>query len=431
MADIKKNQKKTIENYNLNIAYVIIFAIILTPSIRIKGLPSIRIEQIIVLLFTANIIIRLVTRKSIRVKKNKFVVMHSFFSLFVIFSILVGSIKGINVIPNDFFEIYKIYVYIGIFLIIFSTVKTKEDRYKIIKFMMICILISIIISIQQYFNLFNLNEKYVPLMAPTQYRSLVNNYPTPRVIGMTANPNEYAIMPAIGAILSWSIYLNTREKKNLIFLGIYILGVLMTLSRSGFVFMVIGVFVNTLLHFIANGIKTNGLSEIKFNLKNMRFIIFGIILILLILIIIFGYLPKDLTWRLISGFDLNTDSSFQARLSNWKEHINYFKMSPIFGLGPAKSIQYKHYVDNEWLFLLRRYGVVGTISFAISFVTPFTKGKDKFYKHIYFSILLASSAYMLVVNIYNSFQVMPLIIILAALIPQECLSEDEIISKQR
>lgn len=418
MDNTKKSQKLTNKKVELYIIYIIIFAIVLTPNLRIKALPSIRIEQLIILLLTINAIISLIKGTNIRIKKNKFVIMHSFFSVFIIFSILVGSIKGMKVIPNDFFELYKIYIYIGIFLITFSTVKTKEDRIKIIKFMMTCILISIIISIQQYFNLFNLNEKYVPLMAPTQYKTLVNNYPTPRVIGMTANPNEFAIMPGIGAILSWSMYLNTRKKKNLIFLYIYILGVLMTLSRSGFVFMVIGIAVNTFFYFVVNGININGFSEIKINLKNIRFIIFVIVLILLAAIIIFGYLPKDLTWRIVRGFDLKTDSSFQARLSNWEEHINYFKMSPVFGMGPAKFIKYKHHVDNEWLFSLRRYGIVGTLYFVISFVIPFTKGKDKFFKHIYFSVLLASSAYMLVVNIYNSFQVMPLIMVLAALIPQ-------------
>jgi len=64
----------------------------------------------------------------------------------------------------------------------------KQDKIKIINFMIGCLLLSILIAIQQYFNLFNLNEKYVPLIAPTQYKALVNNYPTPRVIGMTSNP---------------------------------------------------------------------------------------------------------------------------------------------------------------------------------------------------------------------------------------------------
>ena len=183
MTNIKENQKIAPKNNDLYVAYAIIFAIILTPSIKLSNLPSFRIEQLIVVLFTARIIIKFFHKEDINVKKNKFVVMYSVFSIFIVLSIFVGSIKGVNVIINDFFELYKIYMYIGIFLIINLIVNTREDRIRVIKFMMFCIIISILISIQQYFDLFNLNEKYLPLIAPTQYFTLVDGYPNPREIG--------------------------------------------------------------------------------------------------------------------------------------------------------------------------------------------------------------------------------------------------------
>ena len=407
MINIKHISKETSKDKKLLIAYIIIFFIILTPHVRIKGMPSFRLEQVVVILFSIYVFLKLIFGGTVTNTNHKFPLMYSFFSVFIVFSILIGSLKGINVIFSDFYELYKIYIYLGIYFIFSSLVETKEDKIKIVKFMIICLIVSVLISVQQYFNFFNLNEKYVPIIAPTQYETLVNNYPTPRVIAMTANPNEYAVMPGIGAILSWAIFLVTREKKNLIFLIIFVIGVLMTLSRSGFAFMAIGIIMFTIFYFFKYSFRIRKNFEIKINLKNTRIIILAVMAIIIFAIIIFIYLPKDLTWRLIAGFDLKVDSSFQARLSNWQEHLNYFKISPFFGLGPAKSIEYEYAVDNEWLLFLKRYGIIGTIYFVLSFVIPFIKSKDKFFKLVYFSVLLASAAYMIVVNIYSSFQVMP------------------------
>lgn len=141
-----------------------------------------------------------------------------------------------------------------------------------------------------------------------------------------------------------------------------------------------------------------------------------IFIIIILGILIFNSLPEQLTWRLKHGMNIGSDASFQARLRNWKEHIDHFIRSPIFGLGPAKTIEYNSQVDNEWLLLLRQYGIIGTLYFLIVFVTPFIRHKDKFYKYLYYSVLVASALYMIPAIVYNSFQIMPLIMILAALL---------------
>ncbi len=419
MINTNGSRKSTLKSKHLFIIYIIIFSIILTPNIRINGIPSFRIEQVIVILFSISIFIRFILRKRVEFTNYKFPIMYFIFSFFIMLSILIGSIKGISVIPNDFFEIYKIYIYIGIYLIFRTIIKNEDDKIKIINVIRICLVVSVIISIQQYFNILNLNDKYVPLIAPTQFRTLVNNYPYPRVIGLTSNPNEYAVMPGIGAIISWALYSVTREKKNLVYLLIFILGVLMTLSRSGFAFMVAGITTYTFLYFIKYGFRNTRFTGVKINTRAIRFIMFAILILIILSIIIFIYLPKDLTWRLIAGFDIKKDNSFQARLSNWVEHIDYFKMSPFFGLGPAKSIDYIHHVDNEWLLFLRRYGVIGCSYIVITFIYPFIRSKDKFLKSIYFATLAGSALYMIPAIIYHSFQVMPLMVILAALVSVE------------
>ena len=175
MINTNGSRKSTLKSKHLFIIYIIIFSIILTPNIRINGIPSFRIEQVIVILFSISIFIRFILRKRVEFTNYKFPIMYFIFSFFIMLSILIGSIKGISVIPNDFFEIYKIYIYIGIYLIFRTIIKNEDDKIKIINVIRICLVVSVIISIQQYFNILNLNDKYVPLIAPTQFRTLVNN----------------------------------------------------------------------------------------------------------------------------------------------------------------------------------------------------------------------------------------------------------------
>ena len=407
----KNRSKNKPNNDRLWIAYIIIFSLILTPSIRIKGIPAFRVEQIVIIIIAIYTLIKTILGRKIKINNPLFVLLYGGLSFFILLSILVGSCKGIRVILNDFFEIYKIFVYLSIFLYISSIIKTDADRLKVIKFTNLCLLGSVFIAIQQYFNLFNLNEIYVPIIAPTQYKTLVNNYPYPRVVGMTSNPNEYSVMPGIGGVLSWSMFINTKRKKHILNLLIFSLGVLMTLSRTGLVFFIVCILTYSILHLYEN---LNKGRVIKFFT-----ILFLTITLLLVAILLFKYLPEGLTWRFKAGLDIKLDKSFQARLSNWTEHINYFKMSPMFGLGPAKSIAYQHSVDNEWLLFLRQYGIIGCLYVFLTFSFPFIIKTNSYYKYLYLSIIVGSAIYMIPAIIYNSFQLMPLVMVFAGLIPND------------
>ncbi|KUO49305.1 MAG: hypothetical protein APF76_16005 [Desulfitibacter sp. BRH_c19] len=418
----RHNYEKHSSN-NLWMIYIIIFSVILIPDIRITSIPAFRVEQIVVVIYAIFLYMKLMLRKKTGINRQniKFPVLYLCFSFFIIISIVVGSVKGVKVIPRDYFELYKIFIYLGIYLITLLTFKNEKDKLKVLKFTIFILLISVAIATQQYFNLFNLNEKYVQIIAPTQFRTLVNNYPFPRVIGMTSNPNEYAVMPGIGAVLSWGLYLNTKEKKNILYMMVFIVGVLMTLSRSGFLFMSVGIIMFTFLYVFKSNISN--FLQGNVDLKVVKVVIFSVVFLIIIGIIIFNFLPQELTWRLMRGINIGADSSFQARLSNWEEHIVRFKSSPIFGLGPAKSIEYEHSVDNEWLLFLKRYGIIGTIYIVFIFIFPVIKSKGNSFKYLYFSILTGSAVYMIPAIIYNCFQIMPLIMILAALIPDNKITK--------
>lgn len=397
------------------IIYIMIFSIILTPLIKIGQLPAIRIEQLIVFLVLGIISGWFFLKKEVKIHWSILPLLQITFAFFIFISIVSGIFNGVKVSIRDFFEIYKIVIYTGVFLIIATYIKKDTKKLQILIFIRKIIFISSIIAIIQYFNIYNLNKYYIPIIAPTQYDTLVGNYPWPRVVGITPNPNIYAVLVGIGILICIGLYMETKQKKNLLFALIMFIALSMTRSRSGLVFLLCSLFIFVIFQYkeVVKGLLFINKVEKK-SLKHFFILSFGLIVVILGF---FLYAPDDLTWRFLEALNLSNSSSWQARLKHWVENWGYFTLSPIFGIGPAKSIDYKYAADNEWLLLLRMYGIFGTLYFVISFILPclYRQIINSFYGKIYISVLVGAAIYMIPAAIYNSFQLMPLVMVLAGL----------------
>src|SRR5690554_1644558 len=129
-------------NKNILIIYGMIFSLILIPNIKLGGIPAFRVEQIIVTLVTLYAFIKVLSGKNINIKNSLFVFMYIGLSFLIFISILIGSFKGIVVIPSDFFEMYKIFIYLNTYIITTKIVTSNEDRIKVVKFTIFCLLIA-------------------------------------------------------------------------------------------------------------------------------------------------------------------------------------------------------------------------------------------------------------------------------------------------
>lgn len=394
------------------ILYFITFSVILTPQIKIQGFPYVRLEHLISITFLVYVSIKYGLKSYENAFNKRFVAQLSGMVIVIVFSIIVGSIKGIAIVLRDFFEIYKVISYLSIYLAIAYISNKMNKKEKALRFIVIFLLVSVVIAIQQYFDLFNLNIKYVPYIAPSQYHNLINNPRYPRSLGITTNPNEYAIFTGIGFLISWSLFLKYKEIKQIIFMVLFLIAGLMTLSRSGFVFLILCFITYTLKYVI-----DNSLSKGYDRKKIARSILLTLLSITVLGLVIFFALPDDLTWRILVGLNISKDNSFQLRLQNWQEHIEIIKLSPLFGVGPGKSIPFEHHVDNEWIYLVRRYGILGTVYLLSTFVLPMLRAPKGLYKNIYYSILIGAAIYMIPAHIFHSFQLMSLVLIVLALVP--------------
>jgi len=109
----------------------------------------------------------------------------------------------------------------------------------------------------------------------------------------------------------------------------------------------------------------------------------------------------------------------------WGTQFAYWLESPWFGWGPGK-FDMETIVDNEWLLLLRRYGVVGLAVFITLFGSLFsglsTMGKKASEPAVLaLSVALRATfagyvVYMGLSVIYHSLQLMPIILLFLGLI---------------
>ena len=113
--------------------------------------------------------------------------------------------------------------------------------------------------------------------------------------------------------------------------------------------------------------------------------------------------------------------TFQMRLTIWEANVSLWKRSPIVGWGPAKT-RMEGIVDNEWILLARRYGMLGITAFICWFASiartlSRIREQCQTSEMTAFTIALqaaipASGAYMVAASIYHSLQLMPLMLLL-------------------
>jgi hypothetical protein len=288
----------------------------------------------------------------------------------------------------------------GFNIIVSASIIDKKKLFEkaIITFTFAGIILSLI-AIQQWLDLFNLNSIYLPYLNPIENVQLENllRSNNPRPIGFIGNPNEFGFQLGICLISAWYGLLNFDKKKT--FLTSFMLcffSVIITSSRSSFVFAVAGMF------FVFWG------SNIRFRVK---FFIFSAGLIVITILTMVGlnipFLEPKIT-RIFEIINLSQSRSWNLRAElYWWFNIEWFIKSPIFGVGPISSISLKA-ADNEWYFLLRRWGIIGTTTLLIPIIYPFLKNlkekaipKDKL--SLTLGLLVGGALYMLPAAFISSY----------------------------
>ncbi|RPF54206.1 O-antigen ligase-like membrane protein [Aquisalibacillus elongatus] len=393
--------------------YSIIFSLLLTPSIRILPI-AFRFEDLIIIIFLGYIFINLTIKRRYNITfSSRHILLFSFY-FFITISISLGIIKGYSNSLMEFTEFVKLFKYIIIYTIAFSYFQIVKDyegeKQNTFNFIFSLSVILFIISLQQYFNVFNLNEIYIKSVAPTQFETLIDNYPNPRPVGMVGNPNELGYLFVIISLLTLYILLKGKFRYiYLLYFGLNVLGVFLTLSRSSLVALLVGITVLIFLMVFKNYLILN-----LYKFKRL-IMLFTISIIILVITILFTDFQEKILWRFGALLEISNDNSWNARVDHWSENLKLLKDNVLLGVGPLSRAELKYAADNEWLLLLRSYGVIGTIYFIMLFFVPHINSYKTEYRALILSILLSASVYMLPVAVFNSLVIMPFVLIILSI----------------
>lgn len=390
-------------NINLLFLKATLFSLILLPSFAfIPGLPSLRCDDILLLVW---LIIALSQGKVYLpgLATRRFYLLLAIVFLFPI-SMLNGLLSGYETSFGDFNQYVRYIKYAAMYLLAAVVWEQLDDNstQKILGFVILCGMALFLISASQYFDVFGLNKHYVHLVAPTQYITLVNNYPTPRPVGMIGNPNELAFIFGLLFFLAFFSVKFYRSKKYYLAVGVFLFGVLMTMSRGTLLAMTAGflsfVFVDLLYQ------KTFGKAKVLLS---------AVVLVMLFyLVAMIPAVYDAFTWRFTKIFDLANDASTQVRFDNWSENIEIIKLHSFLGVGPLRRAEFEHAADNEWLLIWRSYGIIGVCLFVAFFSSSLFKRMLAPFKLLFIALVCAIFVYMIPLAIFHSLVLFPLVLFL-------------------
>ena len=271
----------------------------------------------------------------------------------------------------------------------------------------------------QYIDFAGINQILSPYYAPTQMRGLLIHG---RITGTTPNPNEFGALMvlAISLAISGVLFFEERKTRLLCWVALPVFGfaLVLTMSRSSLVATFLAVGLILILFLKQRGIKYKW--KRIFTLVAFAFII-GVFIL--------QFAPEKALFRYSQLTTFTEATSWVARVEKWKTHFAIWMESPWFGWGPGKAAM-GTIVDNEWLLLMRRYGVIGLSIFLGLFGSLFLglsriRNVNTEAPIIALTVALQGTfagyaLYMMLASIYHSLQLMPIFLLFLGLAYSQC-----------
>ncbi|MCA1060804.1 O-antigen ligase family protein [Rossellomorea aquimaris] len=327
------------------------------------------------------------------------------FILLTIISLFISNTWGMFKSPKtsylvDFIEGYRFVMYLIFYLAAKYVTLPENSIKKLYKPAFIMILIVEIIGILQFFNIFNFNNHIglLYILSERHYDMILDIH---RIPSTFFNPNLYGTFLVLSAaiVIGYMSYKGKFTWKPSLLLFTIFVSVYFTTSRTA---------VLTIIGMLAYWIIIYSFFMTKFSFKRLAsstivlvvFLMIGSLLVPQIRYL--DYASKQITSDhedeevTQDNADVQEDgngqpkaknqnnvvrkvfkklesvSSFQKRFEFWEMNFEKFMDSPILGNGLMKN-SFISFADNQYLYVLARYGLVGFIIYAVFYVSAFFK----------------------------------------------------------
>jgi O-antigen ligase len=380
---------------------VVVVSPLITPSLYVfdAAAPEIRIGDIVVAVFVVAIFL---SRRPPLIAWGlpQKLLLGAFVAAML--SLLVGTLLGFGASIRDVIYVGRLLLYAALFTLVASAVVLDSRNVdRVLLWLGIGTVGLALLAIQQYWNLLGLNRLYVLKVAPNRpdIAEGLNG-----AVGMTGGPNEFGFMAALLALCM--LHATTSRRRLAAYLPLFgVACFLVILSGSRGAAMGLG-----------GGIAVYGLVMLTESVSRGRGRPIEAMLILALVLGIAVYValsPSLGDSRLEERFSQLSDPTqspdLVARQIQWKINFDLFARSPIVGVGPLT--QSNRAADNEWLLLLRSYGIIGTILIASALLSTVLSGRRTRERTLALATLGAATVYMIPGAVISSVNVMPLFVV--------------------
>lgn len=404
-------------NVPMRIVGLLLLVWILFPPLRTAApMPDIHLGFVILLLVAGWWSLRISVAAGGTIGANSMMCWMLAFGACIGMSLVAAVAGGRNVSVRDMTELLRLVLYLAVLTLSINSTLSVRGLERTYKLVLGLLLVSAIFGFAQYSNFADVNRVISPIFAPTQMEGLLRNR---RITGTSGNPNEFGALMVLASCLalSWGLFAVRFRRKVVsgLLLSVFGLAMLLTSSRSALIVWVVSI---GLLLFVLYP-RAQGVARV----------LPAALLVLAVATAVGLLLPEEVFARVFLLRDLATDSSWQVRLLKWREAISAWTSSPLLGLGPAEETMVST-VDNEWILVLRRYGLVGLLVFIgmwRSLFASITPGYAKKRQPTQAALAVALQAtiigyaiYMVPASAYHSLQLMPILLLLVGLSISQC-----------
>lgn len=389
-------------NFNSNrlihaILSVTFISALFFPSVRLTSSFAIRLDDLILLVFTPFLLLLLTSYRSDSVKINLFLRVCFILITYISFSCIYGYLfLSVPFATGDLNEILRL----SKLLLVIALISISDVHHLQVRLENIIILGSLYIiclGILQFLNPFGVGDRLALIYGEHHAETMIGaSSEKKRVILSGAGPNDGAVIALLLYIYMLFYSFNSKRKKHfLICMGLFV-SILLTSSRTTLV-------------------ATMLISAILF-LRYAPYT-YKLLLVLFSFLVILYVLPYF--QYIYIGFQLafeGTNTSMLYRFEKWDEAFELWKQSKLFGWGIAKSI-HNTIVDSEYLLTLRRFGIVGfllLLSFLLFPLLNPTKCHGALCRSVKY-IAISALVIMATNNFFNSYQVITAYVMLVAL----------------
>jgi O-antigen ligase len=339
---------------------------ILLPGIPIPGLWNVRLEEILALALIPAVVFR----------KPWYWTYFDLFFAFVGGSTLIsmawGSLLGVPLSLRDLMELVKVIKY-WLFFHFALYPWNEKDMRKAVNYVLVSMGVAGLIGILQWQNWLGIGRPLSLL-----YGHSSTHAEEGRMVGTTANPNQFALLMATGLGIVMGALKDAARRRQILLIGMGALLVLVTIvtgSRTGGAGILIVLLVGILLRIGRN-------RSIRQRLRWLGIaVLIGMVVGFLMVpwvvqevqrlkamspTEILDYVKQGPLSKLLYRFSVATSDQhgIGRRMEIWRSHWKLFKESPILGWGPGKA-RFERSIDSEYVLYLRRYGAMGMFSLLL------------------------------------------------------------------